>query len=149
MDISNINICLLLLNYYYIKAPKEEWKNENIQNIYLILTYLKETYYTNSDILNNVSKLVGNILQGLSLKFLVERFYSLALDNINSQDWNENLVISTLIIIKNCLIKYKELQDEVFDSTEQVIINLLKLYPNNYLIVLNGYEVLSLFSQNN
>ena len=149
LDVMNINICLFCLNYYFIKTPKENWKNENIQNIYLTLNHLKETYFTNSDILKNVAQLVGIILQGLSLKFLIERFYSLALDSISCQDWNEELVIFILTILKECLIKYEELLNIVFDSTEQVILNLLKLYPNQYSIVLNCYDTLALFCKNN
>ena len=146
LDIPNINICLVCINYYYIKTPKEDWENENIQNVFLTITRLKETYYTNIDILNNITQLVGNILQGLTLKFLIERFYSLVLDIINCQDSTEKLIVSILTILKDNLIKNEELQNEVFDNTEQVILNLLKLYPNNYLIILNSYEIINIFS---
>ena len=146
IDLSNINICLISINDCYIKIEKEKWSNESIQNVYLILTSLKESYYSNSEILININILVGNILKGLSLKFLIERYYSLALEGINCQDWNEKLVKLTLVILKDCLIKYKELQNEVFENTGQVLLNTLKLYPNNYLIQFNGYYILSLFS---
>ena len=148
LDLENINICLLCLNHYYIKTKNEDWKNEIIQNVYLTLNSLKEKYYSNSDILINISNLVGIILKGLSLKFLIERYYSLGLDCINCQDWNEKLVTPTLGILKDCLTKNEELKNEVFENTHQAVLNLLKLYPNIYSIVLNGYEVISQFCQN-
>ena len=96
---------------------------------------MKETYYSNSDILVNISNLVGVLLKGVTLKFLIERFYSLILDSINSQDWNEKLVTSTLYIIKDCLLNNEDLQNEVFENTQKTILNLLKLFPNSYTIV--------------
>ena len=149
LDISNIVLSLGCLNFYFIKTPKEEWKNEDIQNVYLILNTMKETYNNNSDILINICILIGSILKGLSLKFLIERFYSLVIDCINCQESNEKLVASNLSIIKEYLTKNKELESEVFENTEKVVMNLLKIYPKNFSIIINSYGILSLFSQMN
>lgn len=149
LDISNIILSLGCLNFYFIKTPKEEWKNEDIQNVYLILNTMKETYNSNSDILINICILIGSILKGLSLKFLIERFYSLVIDCINCQESNEKLVASNLSIIKEYLTKNKELESEVFENTEKVVMNLLKIYPKNFSIIINSYGILSLFSQMN
>jgi len=149
LDISNIILSLGCLNFYFIKTQKEEWKNEDIQNVYLILNTMKETYNSNSDILINICILIGSILKGLSLKFLIERFYSLVIDCINCQESNEKLVASNLSIIKEYLTKNKELESEVFENTEKVVMNLLKIYPKNFSIIINSYEILSLFSQLN
>jgi hypothetical protein len=149
LDISNIILSLGCLNFYFIKTPKEEWKNEDIQNVYLILNNMKETYNSNSDILINICILIGSILKGLSLKFLIERFYSLVIDCINCQESNEKLVASNLSIIKEYLTKNKELESEVFENTEKVVMNLLKIYPKNFSIIINSYEILSFFSQMN
>ena len=147
LDISNIILSLGCLNFYFIKTQKEEWKNEDIQNVYLILNTMKETYNSNSDILINICILIGSILKGLSLKFLIERFYSLVIDCINCQESNEKLVASNLSIIKEYLTKNKELESEVFENTEKVVMNLLKIYPKNFSIIINSYEIISLFSQ--
>ena len=149
LDISNIILSLGCLNFYFIKTQKEEWKNEDIQNVYLILNTMKETYNSNSDILINICILIGSILKGLSLKFLIERFYSLVIDCINCQESNEKLVASNLSIIKEYLTKNKELESEVFENTEKVVMNLLKIYPKNFSIIINSYGILSLFSQMN
>ena len=149
LDISNIILSLGCLNFYFIKTQKEEWKNEDIQNVYLILNTMKETYNSNSDILINICILIGSILKGLSLKFLIERFYSLVIDCINCQESNEKLVASNLSIIKEYLTKNKELESEVFENTEKVVMNLLKIYPKNFSIIINSYGIISLFSQMN
>ena len=149
LDISNIILSLSCLNFYFIKTQKEEWKNEDIQNVYLILNTMKETYNSNSDILINICILIGSILKGLSLKFLIERFYSLVIDCINCQESNEKLVASNLSIIKEYLTKNKELESEVFENTEKVVMNLLKIYPKNFSIIINSYGIISLFSQMN
>ena len=149
LDISNIILSLGCLNFYFIKTQKEEWKNEDIQNVYLILNTMKETYNSNSDILINICILIGSILKGLSLKFLIERFYSLVIDCINCQESNEKLVASNLSIIKEYLTKNKELESEVFENTEKVVMNLLKIYPKNFSIIINSYGIISLFSQIN
>ena len=149
LDVPNIIRCLLGLNSYYNKTPKEQWKNENIQNLYITLNALKEQYYSNNDLLiNNIANLVGVLLKGVTVKYLIERFYSLLLDSINSQDWNEALVTSTLVVLKDCLLKNEDLQNDVFENTQKVILNLLKLYPNSYLIILNGYDLLAIFIKN-
>ena len=149
LDISNIILSLGCLNFYFIKTQKEEWKNEDIQNVYLILNNMKETYNSNSDFLINICILIGSILKGLSLKFLIERFYSLVIDCINCQESNEKLVASNLSIIKEYLTKNKELESEVFENTEKVVMNLLKIYPKNFSIIINSYGIISLFSQMN
>ena len=149
LDISNIILSLGCLNFYFIKTQKEEWKNEDIQNVYLILNTMKETYNSNSDILINICILIGSILKGLSLKFLIERFYSLVIDCINCQESNEKLVASNLSMVKEYLTKNKELESEVFENTEKVVMNLLKIYPKNFSIIINSYGIISLFSQMN
>ena len=150
LDVNNTIRCLICLNYYYTKTPKEQWNTENIQNLYVTLNTLKETYYSTNDLLiNTLATLVGVILNGVTVKFLIERFYSLLLDSINSQDWNETLVTSTLVVLKDCLIKNDDLQNDVFENTQRIILNLLKLYPNSYLIILNGYDLLTIFVKNN
>ena len=125
LDISNIILSLGCLNFYFIKTQKEEWKNEDIQNVYLILNTMKETYNSNSDILINICIL------------------------INCQESNEKLVASNLSIIKEYLTKNKELESEVFENTEKVVMNLLKIYPKNFSIIINSYGIISLFSQMN
>ena len=150
LDVNNAIECLICLNYYYTKTPKEQWKTENIQNLYLTLNTLKETYYSTNDLLiNTLATLVGVLLNGITVKFLIERFYSLLLDIINSQEGNETLVTSTLVLLKDCLIKNEDLQNDVFENTQKIILNLLKLYPNSFFIILNGYELLYIFTKNN
>ena len=148
LDINNISISIFCLGNYYIKIKKDEWKNEPIENIYIILQKIQKTYYTNGDILFNINTLIGYIIKGLSLKFLVERYYSLALEGINCQDWNEKLILLTLDIIKECLIQHEDLRSEVFENTEHTILNILKLFPNNLIIQITAYEILVLFTEN-
>ena len=73
----------------------------------------------------------------------------MVIDCINCQESNEKLVASNLSIIKEYLTKNKELESEVFENTEKVVMNLLKIYPKNFSIIINSYEILSLFSQMN
>ena len=148
IDINNINISLLCLMNYYLMINKEEWKNETIENIFLILQSLQKIYYTNGDILININHLIGCILKGLSHKFLIEKFYSLALEGVNCQDWNEQLVLLTLNIIKQTLIQHEDLRNEVFENTEHTILCILKLFQNNLVILITGYEILVLFTEN-
>ena len=148
LDINNISITLFCLRNFYKTIKKDEWKNEPIENIYVLLQSLQKTYYTNGDILYNINDLIGHIIKGLSLKFLVERYYSLALEGINCQDWNEKLILLTLDLIKQCLIQHEDLRSEVFENTEHTILNILKLFPNNIIIQIAGYEILLLFTEN-
>ena len=148
LDINNLNLSLFCLGNYYKKINKEIWKNENSEKIYILLQSLQKTYYTNGDILININTLIGYIIKGLSMKFLVERYYSLALEGINCQDWNEQLILLTLIILKECLIQHEDLRSEVFENTEHTILNVLKLFQNNLIIQIIGYEILVLFTEN-
>ena len=148
LDINNLNLSLFCLGNYYKKINKEIWKNENNEKIYILLQSLQKTYYTNGDILININTLIGYIIKGLSMKFIVERYYSLALEGINCQDWNEQLILLTLIIVKECLIQHEDLRSEVFENTEHTILNVLKLFQNNLIIQIIGYEILVLFTEN-
>ena len=146
IDLENIFLSLFCLGNYFIKIDKDKWKNEHIQEVYFALQLLQKTYYTNGDILININKLIGYILKVLSLKFLVERFYTLALEGINCQDWNEKLILLTFDIIKQCLIQNKELKYEIFENTVYTILYILKVFPNLLTIQVIGYEILVLFT---
>ena len=147
LEINNLNLSLFCLGNYYSKINKEEWNNDLIEKIYIQLQSLQKRYYTDGQILININKLIGIILKGLELKFLVERYYSLALEGVNCQDWNEDLILLTLDIVKQCLIKYEDLRSEVFENTEHTILNILKIFNNNLVIQLTGYEILVLFTE--
>ena len=148
LDINNIILSLLCLGNYYLNINQDKWNKEFIEKIYFLLQSLQKTYYTNGDILININNLIGHIIKGLSLKFLIERYYSLALDGVNCQDWNEKLILLSLDILKQCLNDHEELRSEVFENTQHSILNILKLYQNNLIIQINGYEILVLFTEN-
>ena len=144
----NIVLCLLCLGNYYSIIDSTEWKSEFIEKIYLLLQSLQKEYYTSCDILLNINIFIGKLLKGLTNKFLIERFYLLALDGLNCQDWNEKLALLTIDILKDCLIIHEELRSEVFESTIHTILNILNLFQNNLIILINGFEILVLFTQN-
>ena len=147
INTDNIILCLLCLGNYYTVIDNKEWKNDFIEKTYVLLQTLQKDYYTCCDILLNINIFIGKLLKGLSLKFLIERFYSLALDGLNCQDWNEILAKLTLDILKQCLIQHEELRNEVFESTVRTILNILNLFQNNLIIIINGYEILVLFTK--
>ena len=147
LAINNLILSLSCLSNYYIIINREEWKNEHIETIYIQLQSIQKTYYTNGEVLININILIGIILKGLNLRFLVERYYSLALESVNCQDWNEKLILLTLDLVKRCLIQYEDLRSEVFENTEHTILNALKIFQNNLIIQLTAYEILALFTE--
>ena len=148
LHVNNLNLSFYCLSNYYYKIEKEKWKNEHIEKIYSLLKSSQQTYYTNGDILISINTLIAYIIKGLSLKQLVEKYYLLALEGINCQDWNEQLILLTLDIIKETLILHEELRNEVFENTEHTILNVISIFENNIIIQITGYEILVLFTEN-
>jgi hypothetical protein len=148
VDINNINVSLFCLANYYSRISKDNWKSDYINEIYTLLQSVHKTYYTFGDILINVNNLIGFILKGLDINIFIEKYYCLAIEGLNCQDWNEQLVLLTLQIIKQCLIDHVDLRKDLYEVTKHLILNILKLYQNNLIIPILGYEILVLFTEN-
>ena len=65
------------------------------------------------------------------------------------QDYNPDLVLMSMKLMHDGLVKKPYLVDEVYDETVPPTLNLLKLYKDNPEIQENGYKILSLFAKNN
>ena len=147
MDINNITISLLCLVKYYSRINKDLWKKEYIEEIYTSLHSLQITYYTSGDLLIHINNLISFIIKGLEDDITIEKYYALALEGLNCQDWNEKLVLLTLDIIRQCLYQHENLRNDVFEITKNSILNILRLFPNNLIIQIIGYEILVLFTE--
>ena len=148
VDINNVNVSLFCLSNYYTRISKDKWKSDYIDEIYSLLQSVHKTYYTSGDILINVNNLIGFILKGLNINIVIEKYYCLAIEGFNCQDWNEQLALLTLQIIKQCLIDHVDLRKDVYEVTKHLILNILKLFQNNLIIQILGYEILVLFTEN-
>lgn len=148
IDINNINVSLFCLTNYYTRISKDKWKSDYIDEIYTLLQLVHKTYYTCGDILINVNNLIGFILKGLNRNIIIEKYYCLAIEGLNCQDWNEQLALITLQIIKQCLIDHVDLRKDVYEVTKHLILNTLKLFQNNLIIQILGYQILVLFTEN-
>ena len=148
LDINNVNVSLFCLANYYSRISKDNWKSDHIDEIYRLLQSVHMTYYTNGDILINVNNLIGFILRGLNTITIIEKYYCLAIEGLNCQDWNEQLALLTLQIIKQCLIDHPDLRKDVYEVTKHLVLNTLKLFQSNLIIQILGYEILVLFTEN-
>ena len=137
---------LLALRNYFLKVAKEKWVQKEIEDLINILKSLQKDFYANSEVLLNINHICEYILKGCQNKHLAEKYYLLCLDILNCQDWNLDLVLLSLKIIKENIISHEALRNDVFEQTKQSVLNILKIYLNSLEIQKLGYEILTVFA---
>ena len=149
-EIDYIIIALHTLGNYHIPKEKNENISKNIlEELHQILQSFQKKYYSNSDIITNINYINGNIIKKINDKTFIKKYFDILSESIKIQDWNEKLILSTLKIIYDILIKNTFLIDEVYDDTSPNIFNLLKIYKDNIQIQFLCYNILNCFSKNN
>ena len=98
--------------------------------------------------MKNINYICGFILKGCTDKQLSEKYYLLCLEGMNCQDWNLDIVLLSLKIIKENLISHEDLRNDVFEQTKQSVLNVLRIYMNSLEIQIVSYEILTVFSEN-
>ena len=139
---------LLALKNYFSKDIKDKWIEKEIEELYNVLKSLQKDFYANSEILTNINYISGYILKGCKTKPLSEKYYLLCLEGLNCQDWNLDLVLLSLKIIKENLISREDLRNDVFEQTKQSVMNILRIYLNSLEIQILCFEILSTFAEN-
>ena len=148
VDINIVIQALRCLGNYFYKDTKSKWKHSEIEELYSILKSLQKEFYANSDVLTNINYIAGYILQGYKSKLYTERYYLLALEGLNCQDWNVDLVLVSLKILKEALESHEDLRNDVFEQTKQSVLNILRIYPNHLEVQKLCYEILTVFAEN-
>ena len=147
-DIKVVIASLQCLANYFYKDTKSKWKHYEIEQLYSILKLLQKEFYANGEVLSKINYIAGYILKGYKSKLYSERYYLLALEGLNCQDWNVDLVILTLKILKEALEDHEDLHNDIFEQTKQSILNILRVYQNNLEIQKLCYEILTIFAHN-
>ena len=147
-DIKVVISSLQCLANYFFKDTKSKWKHYEIEQLYSILKLLQKEFYANGEVLSKINYIAGYILKGYKSKLYSERYYLLALEGLNCQDWNVDLVILTLQILKEALEDHEDLHNDIFEQTKQSILNILRVYQNNLEIQKLCYEILTIFAHN-
>ena len=142
-----VKISLHAMSNFFHKKTSKYWKHSEIDQLYNILKALQKQYYANSDILILISQISGYILKGFDSPIYTEKYYLLIIDNISCQDWNYELIVLSLLIIKDAIKDHQSLHQGVFDITKNLISNLLRLYFNNHNVQCLCYEILSEFAK--
>ena len=93
--------------------------------------------------------MVKNLKDDSKGKEFTKKFYDLIPESTKLQDYNPDLVLMSLKLMHDGLVKKPYLVDEVYDETVPNTLNLMKLYKDNPEIQENGYKILSLFAKNN
>ena len=139
---------LLALKNYFQKDIKDKLVFNDIEELYNIFKSLQKDFYANSEILANINHICGYILKGCTQKQLSEKYYLLCLEGMNCQDWNLDIVLLSLKILKENLISHEDLRNDVFEQTKQSVLNILRIYMNYLEIQTLSYEILTVFSEN-
>ena len=148
VDINIVIQSLRCLGNYFYKDTKSKWKHYEIEELYKILRSLQKEFYANSDVLTNINYIAGYILQGYKSRLYTERYTLLVLEGLNCQDWNIDLVLLSLKIIKESLESHEDIRNDLFEQTKQSILNILRIYPNSLEVQKLCYEILTAFAQN-
>ena len=139
-------------NYLYQESGKN-YSKLDLPELYKLCKDLQSKYYSNPEILTNVNAISGSLVKNLKDdskgKEYTKKFYDLIPESMKVQDYNPDLVLMSLKLMHDGLVKKPYLVDEVYDETVPNVLNLLKLYKDNPEIQENAYKVLSLFAKNN
>ena len=138
---------LLALRNYFMKDLKDKWVQNEIEELYNILKTLQKDFYANSEVLTNINHICGYILKECKNKQLSEKYYLLCLEGLNCQDWNLDIVLLSLKIIKENLISHEDLRNDVFEQTKQSVLNILRIYLNSLEIQILCFEILTVFAE--
>ena len=139
-------------NYLYQESGKN-YSKLDLPELYKLCKDLQSKYYSNPEILTNVNAISGSLVKNLKDdskgKEYTKKFYDLIPESMKVQDYNPDLILMSLKLMHDGLVKKPYLVDEVYDETVPNVLNLLKLYKDNPEIQENAYKVLSLFAKNN
>ena len=138
---------LLALRNYFTKNIKDKWVPDEIEELYNIFKSLQKDFYANSEILTNINHICGYILKECKNAQLSEKYYLLCLEGLNCQDWNLDIVLLSLKIMKDNLILHEELRKNVFEQTKQSVLNILRIYMNSLEIQILCFEILTVFAE--
>ena len=130
----------------------ENYSKIDLLRVYNICKNLQSKYYSNPVILSKINSLSGILVKNLKDddegKEYSKKFYDLIPESIKAQDYNPDLVLMSLKLIYDILVKKPYLINDVYDETIPTTMNLLKLYKDNEEIQENGYKIISLFAKN-
>ena len=139
-------------NHLFNEAGKN-YSKLDLPKVYKLCKDLQSKYYSNPEILSKINCVAGALVKNLKDnnegKEYTKKFYDLIPETIKVQDYNPDLVLMSMKLMHDGLVKKPYLVDEVYDETVPPTLNLLKLYKDNPEIQENGYKILSLFAKNN
>ena len=140
-------IALQCLSNYFKSDLGSNFLRANIVDVFQLIKYLQNKYYSNSGILINITIICGIIINETDNKVAknyVKEFFYLIGESFKFQEWNLNLIKITLDIIKTSLEKNKYLIEYINNQFLSNIINIMKSYRDNYEIQLICYIIISL-----
>jgi len=139
-------IALHCLGNYLVSEAGITFLKTKLIDIYQLLKNLQSKYYSNSGILININYISGSIIMNQIDKNYAKMFFDLVADSIKCQEWNVILIKMALKIIYESLDQKPYLINEVNDQLISNIINIIKIYKDNYEIQLYSYKILSCFA---
>ena len=140
---------LFALRNFFLKDIKNKFVQDEMEALYNILKSLQKDFYANSEILTNINLICGYILKVCKDdKNLAEKYYLLCLEGLNCQDWNLDIVLLSLKIIKDNLISNEDFRKDIFEQTNKSILNILRIYLNSLEIQILSFEILTDFAEN-
>ena len=144
-----LNVCLHSLgNYFYNKTNNDKI---NFDELYNILNNYQDKFYNNEDILSNINFISGGVINNCKIdddKILM--FYNLIIDSIKCQDFNKDLILMNLLLIKQILLNLnknnnKLLKDDLFlEENCKTFCDLINLYSNNNKIKILAFSILAI-----
>ena len=144
-----LNVCLHSLgNYFYNKTNNDKI---NFDELYNILNNYQDKFYNNEDILSNINFISGGVINNCKIdddKILM--FYNLIIDSIKCQDFNKDLILMNLLLIKQILLNLnknnnKLLKDDLFlEENCKTFCDLINLYSNNNKIKILAFSILTI-----
>ena len=144
-----LNIALKCLYNYFGAESGLLFLLTNIVDIYHLFNKLYYKYKTDIEILLNMNKICGIIINYKKIdKNYIKNFFEILIDNIKLNGLNEieqnlNFIMISLNIIRTSLDKNNYLVESINTQLINNIINILTNYKENYEIQYNCYKIIS------
>ena len=138
-------------NYLYSESGNN-YSKLDLPKIYELLQEIQSKYYADPEVLTQVNYISGSLVKNLKDdargKEFSKKFYELIPESTKCQDHDKDLVLLSLKLMHDGLVKKPYLVEETYDETVPTTLSLLKLYRDNPDVQENGYSILSLFGKN-
>ena len=136
-----------LLGNYLAKEVGNNVKNMNFHKLIDNFNSLQQSFYYNSDVLTNINIVAGSIIYYINEKHIKENLILMINGSVKIQDWNVNLIQTSLALFIEIFEQNNSIIDNVFEEVLLSCLNFLANHKDSEILIQTS-KILLIFSRN-